>query len=775
MFFLILICIVNIGVFIYAQNLNHTITPRAYQKLESRLEQIPNEQRYEFVKSEYEKYHAFTIIEQLDTLRINPKENQYMIDILSNEYPHIEEQYRQVYENNHHFYYTDNLESDAEFLKQMMNEFEILHEYPQYIENIQNQAKTISSISIFQNNADSFEQKNILRSAEDYQKAISIPLTYMSEKGIHAALSFPLTSFFIMISMMVLASTMIIEEKEKRLFSIIKLTQKGQYPTMIAKGIVLMSLVGMMTFMMVSSQLLYSSITYGLGDLTRSLQSLASFSHCPFSLNVYQFIIVFMLVKWLAACLVGFLMMLMAIMARNKIFALLSISIIVIIEYIFYLFIPSLNSFYLLKYLNIMSVLQTDVFFQIYRNVNIMGEPVSLHLITCILMSFLMICLFLVTCITYSRKKNMNIQTFELKIPSFSFPLSLSLRGQEFYKILHIQKVLILCLLCIGIQIYQYHDMSLYIDTDTKMKQQYMKELEGPLTESKEQWLLQEKEHYTELNQQLEQISQKKSEGKITQFQAIQMSEPIEQQLIGEEVFQKIYEQYLDIKENTQKQFVFDEAYQQFFMGTSWTMMPTILLCIMLILGFSSFINYEYQNEMYRVTQTTLKGNKVLLHTKLQIIALMSLVFFIIINLPPLILLHQTYGFSSLSASLISIEGLAEFPSWMSIGIACLLSFLLRFFAVLCLAFGIQAIAVKTRNQIITLFMSLFVFLVPLLLAYGGFDLLNGISLYPLLFHGQLIGTTGGLFQILFSITGYSILLFLSLKYIYHNYKQQNI
>lgn len=768
--FLLLLCIANIGIFAYAQNVNHSISPAAYQRLQTKLNEIPNNERYDFIKSEYEKYEAFMFIEQLISLRINPQENQDRIELLINEHPDIEEKYSQEYHNNHQSYYTDYLESDVEFLSQIVDEFEVLYQYPQKIESIQNQAQTITSISIFQKETNSFEQKNINKSAKDYQNMVSTPLTYTSEKGLYEAISFPLTSLFIMISMMVLASHMIMEEKEKKLFSIIKLTKKGQYPTIFAKIIVLLSLVALITFVMVVTQLFCSHIIYGLGDLNRSLQSMASFSHCPFSLNVVQFISVFMFMKWLSACLIGIIMIFITILINNKVMAFLSIIILIVIEYILYLFIAPLSSFYLFKYINIISILQTDTFFQIYHNMNILGEPVSLHIFTFICMLILFAIMFIATCITYRYQRNMILKSFELKIPQF-FPLSLSLRGQELYKVFHLQKVLMLCILCMGVQFYQYHDMSLYIDTETRIQQQYLKELEGPLTDEKEQWLLQEKGHYDELNQQLMQISLKEKDGTITRLQAIQMSEPIEQQLIGQDVFQRIYTQYENIKDNPQKQFVFDIAYQQFFIKTSWTMMPTLLLFILLILGLSSLINYEYQNQMYRVTQTTLKGNKPLIYIKCEITIIISLIFFVMITIPPLILLGQTYGFSSLSASLVSIENLSIFPSWMSIGMGCLFSLLLRFFAVLCLTFGIQAIAVKTRNTLLTLFISLFIFLVPILLAYGGYHLLDNISLYPLLFNGQYVQTASGLLQILFLVIGYTLLLILSIKYIFRYYK----
>ncbi len=775
MIFLALLCCVNMGVFIYTQNLDQTISISAYQKLQTKLDQIPNEKRYIFVETEYEKYNAFEVIEQLITLRIHPQDNQFMIESLLNDYPDVEKKYGELYQQDHTPYYTDYLESDVQFLSHIIDEFEVLYQYPQYIQDIQDKAKTLSGISIFQHDNNSFEQKNIVKTAEDYQKLQNIKLTYTSEKGIVEALSFPITNFFIMLAMMILAMRIIIDEKEKKLFSIIKLTARGQHQIMLSKIITLICSVSIIVFLMAGSQLFYSSMTYGLGDLTRSIQSLASFSSYPYALNVFQFLMLCLLIKCFAACVIGLFMIEMAILCQNKITLLLGTTFFLIIEYILYLVIPSLSSFFIMKYFNVITVLQTDTLFQLYRNINFLSNPLSMHIFIIIGFLIIFLILIIINCFTYRYRRNMSLQSLDISFFYFKRYPSLSLIKQEFYKVFVIQKVWILCFLCIGIQFYQYHDLSVYLDSDTQIYQAYMKSLEGPLTQEKEEYILQEQKNYEQLHSQLMNINEKESQGIITKAQAIRMKDDIEQQLLGENVFQKIYDQYQDIKIHPQKQFVFNQAYQQFFLETSWTMMPTLLLFVMIIIGLSSCMTYDYQNQMHHVTQSTLKGNHKLLIMKFGIMNVICLLFYMFVTIPPLILLHQTYGFSSLDASITSLPAFSSFPVWMSIGVGCFLSLLLRFYAVICLGLIIQGIAVKTRNYLMTLFVSLFLFLVPLLLAYGGFDLLNSISLYPLLFHGQLIETTGGLFQILFSIIGYSMLFFLSLKYIFNNYKPQNI
>ena len=85
----------------------------------------------------------------MTTLRLNVQDNQYMIDSILSDFPDVEEKYGKLYKENHQPVYTKDLESEALFLENILNEFQKLHDYPSYIENIQAKAHMISQISIF--------------------------------------------------------------------------------------------------------------------------------------------------------------------------------------------------------------------------------------------------------------------------------------------------------------------------------------------------------------------------------------------------------------------------------------------------------------------------------------------------------------------------------------------------------------------------------------------------------------------------------------------------
>lgn len=769
-FFLIIICILHIGAFIYNQQLNPIFPPSAYAKLQSHLDKIPNNQRYQYIYDEYQKYHAFQVIETIEQLKKSPEDNQNTIDLLLSENPDIERKYQRLYQENHQVHYTQSIESEESFLEKIYNEFHILHQYPKYLEEIQEKAKTITQIGVFQKN-DDFLRKNINKTAYDYQNLYHVDLLYESEKGIDDALSFPMTNLLIMISMFVLASSMIVDEKEKKLFSIMKITPNGQWKLMLSKSIVFVLIIGIMIIVMITSQLFYMNMSMGIGNLSKSIQSLSSYIYCPLNINVWQFLFLFFLMKWMAVSFVGLLMMWLIILMNHKIFALFIIIIVVGIEFILYVLIPPLNPFYLLKYLNIISFLQIQTLFQIYRNINILGHAISLQgiMFVVLMIGFLSM---LVTCIlTYHYKKNMLITPFELSFHFKRNRVLSSLLVQEFYKTFCIQKVLILCLICTGLSFYQYHDMTLYKDQNEVIYMEYMKKLAGKLTPEKEKWIHQQEQYYKSLHQQQEMIMHRKDNKEITSQKADLLLEPIYQELEGEDIFLEVFDQYQRIKDNPQCEFIVPYAYQAVFLQNTWTMIPTIILCLFVIVCGSQMFPYEYQNNIQRVTLITVKGNKTIIYYKYIVSFVVCLLFLLITMCPIIVLFHQSYGFSSLGASIISIEQLSHLPFYLSIGMGCLISLLLKLFAIICMIVVTHAIALKTRNSILTSFIAVLLFLVPILLTYGNYHIFDSISLYPLLMNGIYAIENQGLMQLLYSSVGYLLLMICSIKYINKSYK----
>ncbi len=760
--FLLGLIVVNLISFAYYENMNVTVPLHAYSQFNQDIQSISNSKRYDYIEKEYEKYNAFLLIEQISQLSIHQEENQYMINDIQNDYPYIE-QYKDEYQHGYTLKYASSLESEVHFLESIKDEWNALYQYPQYLENIENKAQTIQNISIFQQE----DNSNVIKTAKDYQALKNVTITYELEKGVKDAISFPLTSYFLLIGIFVVSSFLIIEEKDKRLFLLIKTTLKGQYQTILAKCMVIIVIVAVMSLLMILSQLWYMHIHIGLGDLTRSIQSLRSYLYSSFQWNVIELIVGIVCLKYFTICCIGLLMMLLMIVFQHKIYVMMIVMGIGVIEFILSLVISPLSSLYLWKYINFISFMQPEIFFQIYKNVLLGNQLILLQNIAWIVISVLLMMLFIMCIVIYIYQKEYQIPSFYL-IFQRERHISLSLFKQEIYKCLWVQKVFFLIIISSMILGYQYMSLTIPQEMDIIVYQGYMEVLNGKLTKEKEIYIEKEKQRYEDLHQKLEDFIQQEKEGKISQIQRINMSESIEQQIMYEHVFNQIIEQYQIIQENPSMDFVFSYPYEQMFFETKWTFIPILLLLFISILSTSSIITYEYQNQCYSLMKTTQHGHHKTITYKLLLSVGLVIILFIITQLPTVLLFMKTYGFSSLSSSAISIGCLL--PKEVTILGAWILHVFIQLLAILIVVMVGHGIVIYTKNFNLSLFIIMLVFFVPMLLSYGGIHFLDCVSLYPLLMNGIYVLEQTKLLHLGISLLGYSLLLISSIKYIYKKY-----
>ena len=186
-----LVFIMNLSLFAYAQHQDR-IPAAAYGKLQDMLFSLPNEKRYDYICEYDDRIQRHWALQKL--LYLDGRDDQgsrYLADSLRGEYPDLEETTSADFFENTVFY-TGSLELEAEFMMRIRQEMEILHGYYDNLQDIQQRADHISSISIFADPA-SFSSKNIQKTAVDFQGMEDIAITYQLEKGIKEALHFPFT------------------------------------------------------------------------------------------------------------------------------------------------------------------------------------------------------------------------------------------------------------------------------------------------------------------------------------------------------------------------------------------------------------------------------------------------------------------------------------------------------------------------------------------------------------------------------------------------------
>lgn len=748
--FISFILITNLFTLGYSQNMDQNHLSQAYNKLQSTLSQIPNDQRYSYIQNYYQTIKAFEAIEQLSALMVDPQGNAYLIEELQTQYPDLD-QYQEQYQQNIN-YYSGQLESEIVFIEDVYKEMTTLYQYPAFIDNILKQAETTQDISIFQTQK-SNEQCLHEKSYQDYQQCQDIVITFDLQKGITDALSFPLSHFLTIIVLVMIVSSLIIDEKEKGLLAFMKTTKKGYIPTILCKIITMMISMAIIMFVMTVSQLIYMQLTCGLGDLSRSLQSLANYQQCPWHLSVLEFIGYVLIIRWLVICCIGMILLWLAVWMKNRYLYFMSILMVFILEFVCYIFIDPLSNVYLLKYMNIIFLLQGHTLFQVHRYVSLFGQSMSLQ-------SLLMICVIAVMIIfaiafhfTYQHQEDLSLHEYQNILKRKH--VSLSLGKQEAFKIVWLQKGIIFILVCLLFSCFEMKHIHIYPSYEEKVYMQYMQKLEGPLTDEKEQWILEEEKRYQDIHQEYDAIVQKYNNHEISEHDSIMLLNTLDSQLEGEATFLKIYETYQLMKEDTCIEFVTPYFYQS-LLQSSWLLLPSLLLLILTILCLSHVFSYEYIGQTHCFIQISPLQKKVK-SLKLKISFIMIIILFVCMFIPLFIPYMKTYGLSNLHASIRSL-GYVHLPS-LPIGFYLLIHFLIQLFALICAVLVMYVFQVYFKNQFVSLLVTIFIFVCPLLISYGGFPLFDHLSLYPLLMNGIFIEQ---LPQLVFSIVGYGMIILIA-------------
>lgn len=727
--------ILNLGLLLYTQQ-QQTIPIQAYDKFQKELSTMPNKDRYEWISSYHDQIEAFSILSQIQTLQSGKPDNwENMIASLRFSYPDIEEAYGQAFQQNQS-YFTGSLELEAEFMKKIKQEMDILHDTPDRLDEIQKKADAFGSISIF-SQEHSFASRNITKTAQDFQKMKDVEITYQLEKGLYEALSFPISNFLIIVMMMAIASSMILEEKSKNLFSMVRTCVHGKHQTIIAKCIVMLASIGLLTTLLTLCNLCVMQQLCDFADLHASLISLASYAKSIFPISILQYLALFILVKWMAASCIGCLMLTVSILCKYKITCFTSILVFLGLQLLCYTGIPDNSTFTIFKYLNVISFLQSDVLFRTYLNLNIAQHAISLQSASFVCLFAFLALFLIVSCLLYDRKQSLQIKTWQLPDCIAQF-LPKSTRNlpvlwiQECHQLFWIQKGLIflLCFLCL--QGYTYCQKQLYVTQDEKNWMQYMKVLEGKPDKEKDAFLAAQQKSYDELHTKLNQINERYETKQINSLQKDQMESAIVSQLYGEPLFQQLVTQYHEVKLNPHREMITPFGYELLLFQDSMTLVPAILALLFLFMSLSNIQCVTYQHAMNKVIYATPKGRSSLLFHKLSIALLCGLIYAILAFVFDLVLVYQTYGFPSLQASLVSMTQLTHMNASISIlGFLCI-SYLIRLFAIetsICILF---ALSVVCRHQLHALFLLCLIIVIPLLLPLMGIHDLDTISLYPL-------------------------------------------
>ena len=190
------------------------------------------------------------------------------------------DQYEQMYRDKSYTLYTDSLTMEYRLLTQLVNEYDTVAGYTDFLESVQTKAGQLAGISIFQNDETGYDLKNIEVTAAVYAGLGETAIDYYPQKGLYTAISYAFTDLILLASMLVLALLLVRQERDSGLLSLVRSLPAGRLHTALAKlGSFALSLLAVLV-LLYGVNLAYCAATFDLGPLTRTIQSVPALMRC---------------------------------------------------------------------------------------------------------------------------------------------------------------------------------------------------------------------------------------------------------------------------------------------------------------------------------------------------------------------------------------------------------------------------------------------------------------------------------------------------------------
>lgn len=205
------------------------------------------------------------------------------------------DQYEEIYRDKSYTLYTDSLTMEYRLLSQLVNEYDTVAGYSEFLDGVQTKATQLAGLSIFQNDESGYDLKNIEVTAAVYAGLGETAIDYFPQKGLYTAISYAFTDLILLASMLVLALMLVRQERDSGLLSLVRSLPGGRLQTAVAKlGAFALSLLVVLA-LLYGVNLAYCGANFGLGPLTRTIQSVPALMRCTMQITVGKYLLRFLL------------------------------------------------------------------------------------------------------------------------------------------------------------------------------------------------------------------------------------------------------------------------------------------------------------------------------------------------------------------------------------------------------------------------------------------------------------------------------------------------
>ncbi len=702
---------------LFMQSYGETID---YRALGEDLSGKSPEEQLLFMNEAVERAQAISNIEHAMMMATyNTQESERL---LQGEYKEDFEKYGDVYESGDYLRYTENIYDEYLFVIGANNELTEVVGYEEFLEDLQKRAEMLSAVSIFAQEG-GYSQNNIKITAAAFADMSGTKINYFPQHGIFTALNHYATDVILIFIMILVSFTAVRQERDNGCLSLIRAMPAGRFKTALAKLFAVSVVLFLSVLTLYLMNLVFCEVVYGLGDLSRTIQSVPYLMRSTLKVNLFEYIGLYFLTKWAAAIVLGAWILFSMLIAKHLVIGVFLSVIMPLLHFIVRELIPATHSLNVIKYANLISLLQTDEILGNYRNLYWFNNmPIQLNIVAAVsgvLFFSVFAALFL-----YTFTKKSLLGTLTLRLPKIFTSTKIkptTVKRTEWYKLMVLNGGAVIMVCAVGFQIYTAVTLGNYLSPEEVFYRHHMQSIAGVYDEESNAYMLEQLEKFESMR------SDTPNDPVATQMQNYALE-------VEHKAFQRTEQSVMRVNMTFGAHVVYETGYNKLFgfNDLDLNLNELMFASVALILMLSGFMVMERISGMNKVITAMPLGRRHTIKLKLHTTYIVSAVVAVISLVPRFVQVSRDYGFSGLFSpanSLIQYQGMFFLVPIIAI---IALMIVARVLACVAISSAVLFVSSKAPSYIIAVMISALILLLPPVLAFMGLDVLKYLSTYLL-------------------------------------------
>lgn len=628
--------------------------------------------------------------------------------------------------------------------------------YQQYLDNIEAQAESMSSISIFAK-PDTFNYRSIMKTPPAYSHMRDTAPVFGVSKGFTLATQNNFTDIFIGFIVLFAVISLMISDRESGMSGLLFSLRKGRGYLLSTKLSALLFITFITILLMYSENLIIGNIIYGLGDLSRPVQSLNGFIGCNLEISVSTYTVLYMLAKTGAFFAVGAVLSLIASNTRSTVGFYGISAIILIAEALTYVLIHPLSIVSIFRYINLISFTRVNDIFCNFKNINFFGYPVPLIPTSVGAIAVIALICALLSATTYSRKRNLEYKKLGIRL---SFKGKNPLRSATFYafyKSLVMQKGMLFLIAFAGVFAFMNVSFMKKYDQIDAYYQYYCTEHTGDITYDTLAFVIEETERFEAIHTRLDELSQSSPFSSEAQ--------QLQRELYPQGGFIIFSDRISQIQNIENAEIFYDTGYNRIFGKAGYDddmkyALAALLFCVFLI---SPLIANDNKYRMSFLVNSSQSGKRSYVRRNIAIASVYGTAAWLMYTVSYLVPVSRYYGAEGLSASIRSITEFISFPINITVGQYLLLILILRLVFFIFTALTMLSVSALCKSSQSATLINFAIFVLPVIVYLLGAGFMVNIGFNPLISVNALLNDFS-IIQLIIPVTVTSAVLTANIK-----------